>query len=330
MSSLSAAAPAPRGFVRFAWAVLAYNLLVILWGAYVRASGAGAGCGDHWPLCNGVVVPRAPSVETLIELTHRVTSGLALLGVVGAYLWTRRFAAPTAPVRRAAFWAVVFMLIEAAVGAGLVLFEYVAHDQRLGRALWHGAHLLNTLVLVAWITLTAWFATGAPAPRLQRGVPLTGMLTALGALLLVGLTGAIAALGDTLFPSTSLREGIARDFSPAAHLLVRLRVLHPTLAVTAGAACAFVAWWAMQHAATARARGLGRAAAALIGVQWVVGLTNLLLLAPIWLQLVHLLVADLTWIAFVLLGAAWLAEAPATAPVPAVAPRAPSPAAARR
>ena len=52
-----------RSFARFAGAVLGYNLLVIVWGAYVRASGSGAGCGNHWPLCNGVVVPNAPLPE---------------------------------------------------------------------------------------------------------------------------------------------------------------------------------------------------------------------------------------------------------------------------
>ena len=49
-------------FQKFAWAVLGWNILVVLWGAYVRASGSGAGCGNHWPFCNGEVVPRAPQL----------------------------------------------------------------------------------------------------------------------------------------------------------------------------------------------------------------------------------------------------------------------------
>jgi len=54
-------------FAKAAWGVLAYSILVILWGAYVRISFSGDGCGDHWPLCHGEVIPTAPSVKTLIE-----------------------------------------------------------------------------------------------------------------------------------------------------------------------------------------------------------------------------------------------------------------------
>ena len=79
-----ASAARPRsGFAAYAWAVLGFNLLVILWGAFVRATGSGAGCGSHWPLCNGEVLPRAPALATLIEFSHRLTSGVALLLVIG-------------------------------------------------------------------------------------------------------------------------------------------------------------------------------------------------------------------------------------------------------
>lgn len=305
----------PRRYLRFAWGVLAFNLGVILWGAYVRASGSGAGCGDHWPLCNGEVVPRAPALATLIELAHRLTSGLALLLVVASWLWVRRLAPAGTPVRRAAFWSVIFMLIEAAVGAGLVLFEYVAGDERQARILWLSAHLANTLILIAWIGLTAWFASGQPAPRLQLNARLATVAATLFGLIVIGMTGAIAALGDTLFPASSLAEGLAQDLSPTAHLLLRLRILHPTLAVAVGGVAAVLAWWSsLQHRAP-MAQTLGRAAGALVLVQWAVGTTNLLLLAPIWLQLIHLLMADLLWLAFVFLGAALLADAREEAPV---------------
>ncbi len=48
-------------FSRYAWGVLLWNVLVALWGAYVRATGSGAGCGSHWPTCNGEILPRAPA-----------------------------------------------------------------------------------------------------------------------------------------------------------------------------------------------------------------------------------------------------------------------------
>src|SRR5829696_8162535 len=112
-------------FAIYAWAVLAYNLLVILWGAYVRATGSGAGCGSHWPLCNGEVVPRAAAAQTLIEFTHRATSGLALLAVVALVAWVFQAFPRRHPARKGAASSLVLILTEAAVGAGLVLFELV-------------------------------------------------------------------------------------------------------------------------------------------------------------------------------------------------------------
>jgi protoheme IX farnesyltransferase len=75
---------------RYAWGVLVWNVLVALWGAYVRATGSGAGCGAHWPTCNGEIIPRAPQVETLIEFTHRATSGLAFLAVLALLILALR------------------------------------------------------------------------------------------------------------------------------------------------------------------------------------------------------------------------------------------------
>lgn len=293
---------------RYGWAVLAFNLLVILWGAYVRASGSGAGCGAHWPLCNGVVIPRAPALETLIELAHRATSGIALLMVVGQLVWVRR----VAPRRGALWWAahaaMALMLTEALVGAGLVLFEMVAHNASLARAWWLAAHLLNTFALLAALALVPWFASGRPAPRWREASPERGLLAAalLGTLLL-GMTGAITALGDTLFPARSLAEGLAQDFAPTAHLLLRLRVLHPTLAVVVALLVLLTAAVAAGRRSGTTTRRCALAAAGLVLAQLAGGVVNLILLAPTWMQLVHLLMADVLWIALVLLAAATLA-----------------------
>jgi len=119
----------------YARGVLAYNLGVIAWGAYVRATRSGAGCGAHWPLCNGEVIPSSPTAEMLVEFSHRVTSGLALVSVVVLAIWVWRACAKGHPARRGAGWALVFMLAEAAVGAGLVLFELVADNETMARAL---------------------------------------------------------------------------------------------------------------------------------------------------------------------------------------------------
>ena len=291
-------------FARFSWLVLAYSLAVVLWGAFVRASGSGAGCGSHWPLCNGEVVPRAASVETLIELSHRLTSGLALLLVVGLVIGAFRARPPRHPARRAALWSLAFMLTEAAVGAGLVLFELVAENESMARALFMAVHLVNTFFLIAALTLAARAASGG-APFRIRGQGAVGWWLAAAVVLSLsaGVSGAIAALGDTLFPATSLAEALRQDLSPTAHLLLRLRLLHPALAVATSLVMIALALKLPRRRPGPRVASPARLVLGLVVVQLAAGALNVLLLAPIWLQLVHLLLADLLWIAFVLLGA---------------------------
>jgi heme a synthase len=287
---------------RFAWLVLGWTVVVILWGAFVRATGSGAGCGAHWPLCNGEVVPRAPALETMVEFTHRATSGVALLLVFALALWVFRARPKGHPARAAAEASVFFILVEAAVGAGLVLFGLVADDESVARALFMAGHLANTFLLLAALTLTAhWCGTDA---RLRReSVARLGWAFGLAAaaLLLVGKSGAIAALGDTLYPAQSLLAGLARDVSPTGEVLVRLRVLHPVLALAGTLLVALAAGRVLQATADAAARRAAWTVSGLALLQLAVGLANVALLAPVWMQLVHLLLADAMWIAFVLL-----------------------------
>lgn len=297
-----------RRFAQFAWGVLAYNLGVILWGAYVRATGSGAGCGSHWPLCNGEVIPRVPQVETLVELTHRATSGLALLAVVGLWVMARRLYPARHHVRLGATLSLVFIIIEALLGAGLVLFELVAENDSWIRAFSMVAHLVNTFILVAVLSLTAWWASGGRPIRLRgAGLPLRLIGVAAIGLLMVGATGAIAALGDTLFPSATFEQGLRDSFASDSHPLIQLRKYHPLLAVLVGG------WVAATARMLSRLKPdliVSRLAAAVIGMyllQIVVGASNIILLAPVSMQLLHLLMADLLWIGFVLLSATALA-----------------------
>ncbi len=292
-----------RPVARFAWGVLAYNIAVILWGAYVRASGSGAGCGSHWPLCNGDVIPRAPSTATMIEFSHRLTSGLALLAVVALLAWTFRSVPAGHPGRRGAGWSLFFIVTEAAVGAGLVLFALVADNASMARAMFMAAHLVNTFFLVGALTLTAWWLSGG-APISLAGQPVrAAVLAALTLLLLLsGMSGAVAALGDTLYPATSHADGLSATLSASSHILLRLRVLHPLIAVTAGVILMYAAS-RLIGVDDRPAQRLARAVVLLAGVQLLGGLLNVLLLAPVWMQMVHLLVADLLWIAFVVFAA---------------------------
>ena len=304
-------------FAKYSWLVLGYNLLVVAWGAFVRATGSGAGCGSHWPLCNGEVVHRPERMETLIELTHRLTSGLALIAVVVMLVWALRAYAPGHRVRRAAGASMAFMVLEALLGAGLVLFELVADNDSMVRAFSMIAHLVNTFLLIGALTVTAWWASGGEPFRVRRSGPLGALLLAgLAGMLLVGATGAIAALGDTLFPARSLGEGLRADLSPTAHLLVRLRVIHPFVAVGVGAFLLALARWTARERPDAASTRLAGAVSLLVVVQLVAGVVNVALLAPVWMQLLHLLLADLLWIALVLLAAAALAT-PAAAAAPA-------------
>lgn len=298
-------------FARYVWIVVAVNLFVIVWGAYVRASFSGDGCGSHWPLCNGEVIPTTGLAKTVIELTHRLTSGVALLLVVWL-VWRARQLFPRGDrVRRGACWSLIFILIEALIGALLVKFALVAGNASIARAFVMSIHLVNTFLLLAALSLTAWWAMGGAPVRL-RGQGKVGALFALGLLgtLLIAVSGAIAALGDTLFPANSLAQGIRQDFSTAAHFLIRLRVLHPLFAVGIGlyivAAASYVNNFL--RPASGRTKKLTSILTALFFLQLGAGILNVLLLAPVWLQLTHLLLADLFWIALTLSAASALAQ----------------------
>lgn len=299
-----------RAFTRFAWTVLGVNLAVVAWGAFVRATGSGAGCGRHWPTCNGEIVPRAPAVATLIEFGHRASSGIALLLVVALLVWAVRAFPAGHAARRAAWTALAFMIAEALVGAGLVLFGWVAKDASAARGWVMAIHLTNTFLLLAALALTAaWSAGPAGFAAPGRGGLAGALAAALAAVLVAGVTGAVAALGDTLYPATSFAAGLREELSPDAAVLLRLRVLHPFAAVAAGAALLAVARAALRARPDPRVRRAATAVAVLIAVEILAGALNVLLLAPVWLQLVHLLVADLLWLAAVLLAAETLAPA---------------------
>ena len=298
----------PR-LARFAWFVLAWNVLVILWGAYVRATGSGAGCGAHWPLCNGEVIPRAPDTAMLIEFSHRLSSGLALVAVLVLAVWVWRTMAAGHPARRAGMASLVFIVVEALLGAGLVLFRLVAQDESLARAMVMPLHLANTLILLLCLTLTAHFLSGGAPVSISGRTRTFGILVGLLVLMIgVGKTGAIAALGDTLYPASSLLDGLRSDLAPTSTLLLRLRILHPALGVAVGAMLAFGTAAIPIGAADRRGRLAKRAVVVLAIGQVVLGFVNVWLLAPVWMRFTHLLAADLLWIALVLLTASALAR----------------------
>ena len=287
------------GLTAYAWCVLAFMVLVVLEGAIVRATGSGAGCGNHWPLCNGDFFPHHPRLATIIEYTHRSMTGFCSTLVAVLIAWVFFARAKGERARRAAVWVGVLLLTEALLGAVLVLGGYVENNASDARVFVQCIHFTNTMLLLAALTLTAWWlrrrqeTSSGPAEAIS--LAWIGLL----ATIVVGATGSVAALADTLFPSPSLSAGLAADFAATAPLLVRMRWLHPAAAII-GVVC--VAWLCLR----VRSK-VARWVVALLVLQLVLGTGDVLLLAPTWMQVLHLLGADLYWIAVVALCADVLA-----------------------
>jgi cytochrome c oxidase assembly protein subunit 15 len=294
---------------RFSWGVLAYFVAVILWGTLVRATGSGAGCGDHWPLCNGTVMQHSPRVDTMIEFTHRLTSGLSLISVLALLVWTYRMTVKGHLARAAAAAAVGFTLVEAILGALLVKLGLTAQSQSPLRAPYLALHLANTLLLLAALTLTAHLLSrhaGYLRNRIRLVAPL-GAIAGVVVVMIVGVTGSLAALGDTLFPASSLAQAMTEDFAAGSGWLVRWRWTHPTIAFLSSI---FLIWLLVRAAQPTKNgpghwdnRGLSALVLILLAAQYVLGVLDVFLLAPLWLQIAHLLGADVLWVALVVLTA---------------------------
>ena len=304
---------------RFAWTALYWNVAVVLWGAYVRATGSGAGCGNRWPLCDGDVVGATANGQAVVEFTHRITSVISLLMLIGLVVWCWRVTKKGDWARHSAVLAAVFLANEALLGAALVLLRHVGNDQSAGRILFLCLHFGNTLLLLATLALTAaWLSSGSRIFTFigkWREVGSVGL--GLLATVVTGITGAVAALADTLYPVTSLPSSLAQDFSSGTPTLLRVRLLHPAVATVA--AC-YVLWIILRRS-TGRNR-FSRSAIALIILLFVqvgIGITNVLLLAPVWVQIVHLVVADTLWILLVLASADLVLEPAVSCPACALA-----------
>jgi heme a synthase len=292
------------GLRRYAWFVVGWNIAVILWGAVVRATGSGAGCGNHWPLCNGEVFPTSPRVATVIEFTHRAMTGGATFAVLGLLIWTFLATRSRHLARVTAVASTLLLVNEAFLGALLVKLGYVVHDQSPGRFIVLPIHLANTLLLLAALALTAHFLAreagfmnGSVEYRFF-GLSVIGLASTIA----VGVTGSLAALGDTLFPAATLAQAFAQDLSQSGPWLLRLRWMHPAASLLAGLFVVGLVWvsGARQDAAN---RKLANWAIGLLLSQLALGALDVLLRAPNWMQILHLLGADVFWVVLVVLTA---------------------------
>lgn len=283
---------------KFAWGFVGYLVLVILFGAWVRISGSGAGCGNHWPSCQGVVIPVEPGVKTIVEFTHRVTSALSGLLGLALLVWAWRKRSAALPWALGMFF---FLLLEGFIGAVLVKKELVENDASMSRAVVISLHLVNTMLLMMCAVGTAVRA-GAERYRVTSAGTLIWL--AMGALVLTNATGAVTALGDTLFPvqaamGPELIAKIREDVSAGQHFLVRLRILHPLTAAVA----ALIVIGVLSLLQRKNGSKWALAGIALVSMQVCLGLATIWLAAPAPMQIAHLLMAQLIWVCVV---AVWL------------------------
>ena len=297
-----------KHYSRYAWFFLVFNLYVILGGAYVRATGSGAGCGDHWPLCNGVIVPTFSTIHTIIEFTHRVSSIIVMIGAIVLLVGAFKVTKPGHPARISALVAFLFVIFEALVGAGLVLFELVADNSSYARAIVMSFHLVSTFILVGAISLTAAWSSCFEFMVLRgQGKKIFFIIMMLMAMLIVGASGGSTALGDTIFKPNYIGEGLIDDIHYASHFLKSLRIYHPVLAIITTSYIIFIVW-KLTNKASVILQKLKISITIIFILQLMAGFMNIVLLAPIWLQLLHLLMANLAWTGCILFSSQVLSE----------------------
>ena len=262
------------------------------------------------------MIPSAPELKTQIEFFHRITSSLAGIAVIALVVAAivkqrREKTAQSRLILKMSVLSLIFIIIEGVLGGLLVLTGNTAANWTPARPFWMGAHLINTFTLIAIIALTAWFASGGKSFSLLRAPRKVQLFIAIALLgiFLVGMSGSLAALSSMLYPSSSLSEGIAKDFSQTSHIILRLRVFHPLLSIFTGVFLIFLAGWFRKQAPDVkRVVCWSNILSILVLIQFVSGAVTLLTLAPIVMQLTHLFLADAVWISFVLLVASYLGE----------------------
>lgn len=284
-----------------AWITLGITVATIVMGAVVRATHSGDGCGPNWPTCEGtLVLPGTGERAQLIEFSHRAISGVSLIAVIVLAVMVFRAYVSGHPARKAVLWSVGLLIVEALIGAVIVIYGWVAEDRSAARQISVPLHLVNTFLLTAAMTYTIWVIDGYARPQLKAVPRRTRALLGLSfGLLLVAATGATTSLADTLFAAESVSEGIGQDFDRESALIVELRILHPIVAIGAGVLIAWFIWRHLDeledggHALAARVVVFG------IAVQATLGFVHIALLTPIVTGLIHLFIAQALWIAFV-------------------------------
>ena len=283
-------------------------LAAIVWGVFLRATGSGDGCGAHWPMCDGVLIPASGSpLKAWIESIHRISTELLGLLVIIQLVWAFRAFGRKHLVRLGALATLFFTLTEGWLGAKLVLLKYVAYSDAPQRIYWFAGHSVNTFCLVGALALTAWWASDGRRLQISGQGPMLALAVfGLGATIALSVTGSISALGDTLYPASSHLQVMQQSLLPTASMVMKARPVHPYTAVVVAMLLALVAGLLNHLRPSPQTRRFALGVWLMLGVQMMLGLVNVGLLAPIWMQLLHLLSAQLLWICLVFLCASAL------------------------
>jgi cytochrome c oxidase assembly protein subunit 15 len=286
-------------FQKFALGLLFYTVLVIVWGAWVRISHSGDGCGDTWPLCHGQLIPEAERGKTWVEYTHRLMSGLYGLIVIYFYFVAHKLYPKGAFAKKAALFSLIFMITEAALGAKLVLFKLVASNDTPYRAFVMALHQVNSFLLTGAIALTYVSSLSEDhKPAQNKSAWYVSYFPLI--IIAIGITGAWASLSNSLFPSDTLLGGLKEDLATNSHFLIRLRIYHPLVALICGGSLSLFFWMKSQSAKSfmLQRRSFQMSVLLLCGILF--GIATLMFHAPVWMKLAHLTLAHTIWVTLLL------------------------------
>jgi heme A synthase len=267
------------------------SILSILAGAFVRATGSGDGCGSTWPTCKGKIIPQLSDTSEVIEFSHRSISGILLIVTLIIFIKSRNISKGTI-VRTTVNFLTFFVVFEAAIGAVIVLYEWVGLNSSLPRIIAVPIHLVNTFGLLACYAVLYKVLLNNFKNIKQlwdRRFVFVAFL-----FLLSGATGSITALADVLFPSTSFYEGLMEDFDRTSELLTRLRILHPIVATGLSVAL-IIESRKIQKDYKIDVKFLQ----ILVIVAVTLGVLNVLSNIVLLLSIFHLAIADLLWITYI-------------------------------
>ena len=230
-------------------------------------------------------------------------TGLLGIALVAVFVLVRRDFSKEHRLRRAVWAAGILLIIESLLGASLVIFGWVEFDASIARLIVVPIHLINTFLLVGAMALVAFFASGGRGFRIDTSKRRDRLVLAgLGIVLIIGATGALNALADTLIQSDALRQAAPGEFLVTEPILTQVRAIHPFVAIIGGLTLYMLVRY-LATGAESTVKWLGLGIQAVVWVQFFVGLLNIALEVPLETQLIHLFVADVLWIALVLLGA---------------------------